>query len=386
MRNLRGSPPVLIDLDGLDALITRLGDRGYSVVGPTAEGGVIDYGQIGRAADLPIGWDDDQQPGRYRATKGGAGPSGGDSWVFGFANAVSSPKRFLYPPREVVVSAIRGPGGDLRFGEPATSRSPLALVGVRSCELNAIAILDRVLIGGDHRDERYGERRRSAFVVAVECEHPGGTCFCSTMSAGPSIDPEDPVAASVVDLILTEIPGQRFVVRQVSDEGHDMVSGLSVATAGDESLALARELVDGARNTMASRLDVSSLHGAMKENPDHQAWDRVALRCLSCTSCTLLCPTCFCVSTAESSNLRGDEASRERVWDSCFSESFSYLHGGSVRVSIRSRYRQWATHKLATWQDQFATSGCVGCGRCITWCPAGIDITEVARSLQGVPP
>jgi ferredoxin len=84
----------------------------------------------------------------------------------------------------------------------------------------------------------------------------------------------------------------------------------------------------------------------------------------------------------DTTDLTGAVSERTRVWDSCFTASFSYVHGGSVRATIRSRYRQWLTHKLATWFDQFGTSGCVGCGRCITWCPVGIDITEEAAAIR----
>jgi Fe-S oxidoreductase len=95
----------------------------------------------------------------------------------------------------------------------------------------------------------------------------------------------------------------------------------------------------------------------------------------------MVCPTCFCTSVEETNDLTGTESSRSRRWDSCFTMDFSYIHGGSVRNSPKSRYRQWMTHKLSTWVDQFGTSGCVGCGRCITWCPVGIDITEEVRAI-----
>ena len=80
--------------------------------------------------------------------------------------------------------------------------------------------------------------------------------------------------------------------------------------------------------------------------------------------------------------LYGARAERWRKWDSCFTLDFSYIHGGSVRTSAAARYRQWLSHKLATWIDQFGSSGCVGCGRCITWCPVGIDITEEVAAIR----
>jgi ferredoxin len=118
---------------------------------------------------------------------------------------------------------------------------------------------------------------------------------------------------------------------------------------------------------------------------DHPRWDDVASRCLTCTNCTLVCPTCFCSTVEDVTDLTGRTAERWRRWDSCFTLGHSYLHGGSVRSTARDRYRQWLTHKLGTWIDQFGHSGCVGCGRCITWCPVGIDITEEVAALGAAP-
>jgi Fe-S-cluster-containing hydrogenase component 2 len=109
----------------------------------------------------------------------------------------------------------------------------------------------------------------------------------------------------------------------------------------------------------------------------------VAERCLTCGNCTMVCPTCFCTTTEDLTDLADGSGQRSQRWASCFETDFSYLHGGSVRVSGESRYRQWITHKLSTWHDQFGSSGCVGCGRCIAWCPTGIDITaEVGRLAE----
>lgn len=114
---------------------------------------------------------------------------------------------------------------------------------------------------------------------------------------------------------------------------------------------------------------------------DSPRWSEIADRCLGCTNCTLVCPTCFCSTVEDTSALDGTAATRSRRWDSCFTMDFSSVHGAPIRASTASRYRQWLTHKFATWHDQFGSSGCVGCGRCITWCPVGIDITTEVRAL-----
>jgi formate hydrogenlyase subunit 6/NADH:ubiquinone oxidoreductase subunit I len=96
----------------------------------------------------------------------------------------------------------------------------------------------------------------------------------------------------------------------------------------------------------------------------------------------MVCPTCFCSTVEDRSNLKGTETTRTRVWDSCFAPEYAHVHGGNTRPSIRARYRQFLTHKMASWFDQFGSAGCVGCGRCMTWCPAGIDPTEVMKNIR----
>ena len=129
-------------------------------------------------------------------------------------------------------------------------------------------------------------------------------------------------------------------------------------------------------------IDTTGIKELLYQNFEHPRWDNVAGRCLTCANCTMVCPTCFCTTVEDVTDVTGDHAERWRRWDSCFTQSFSYIHGGSVRTSAKSRYRQWMTHKLASWIDQFGSSGCVGCGRCITWCPVGIDITEEVRAIR----
>jgi ferredoxin len=253
------------------------------------------------------------------------------------------------------------------------SAEPLAFIGVRACELHAIAIQDRVLIGGAYADPHYGSRRETAFIVAVNCAEPGGTCFCASMNTGPK-------AAGGYDLALTEIVGEgehRFVVEAGSEAGRAVLAELPHRDATPEEVVAGDAIVAGAAARMGRAMpEVEGVPELLRRNLDHPRWDEVAGRCLTCGNCTMVCPTCFCTTVEDVTSLDGTETTRLRHWDSCFTMDFSYLHGGSVRASPRSRYRQWMTHKLSSWWEQFGTSGCVGCGRCITWCPVGIDITE----------
>lgn len=381
----------LIDLTGLQSLLDALVARGYRVVGPTVRGGAVVNAELTSVADLPRGWGDDQAPGSYRLRRRD------DEALFGFAAGAQSAKPVFFPADELLWRGRRtadGAGFEVRAdgtagaGEDGPAgpddRRPTALLGVRSCDLSAVGIHDTVLAGRGFGDAHYAQRREGAFVIAVACSDPGGTCFCVSMGTGPR--PEEGRGAPF-DLSLTELlaPEHRFVVEVGSARGADLLDeiGATAAVAGD--LAAADAVTEQATRRMGRRLDTDGIRDLLYASVDSPRWDDVASRCLACTNCTMVCPTCFCTTVEDVTDLSGESADRHRVWDSCFTAEFSYIHGGTVRESTRSRYRQWMTHKLASWHDQFGASGCVGCGRCVTWCPAAIDITEEAAALRGAP-
>jgi len=164
--------------------------------------------------------------------------------------------------------------------------------------------------------------------------------------------------------------------------GAEILDGVPCKEASSEQLAAAKRVVAKTAAHMGRRMDTTDIKALLYRNYEHPRWDNVAARCLNCANCTMVCPTCFCTTVEDVTDLTGDSTERWRKWDSCFTMDFSYIVGGSVRASALARYRQWMTHKLATWIDQFGTSGCVGCGRCITWCPVAIDITEEVRAIR----
>ena len=247
---------------------------------------------------------------------------------------------------------------------------------MRACELAAIAVQDRVFLGGRYADRDYAARRKDLFLVAVNCHEPGGTCFCASMGTGPS-------ATDGYDLVLTELlEPHRFLADAGSERGEEILAGLGGTEPTEADLGAASGQAKDAAGRMGRELDTGGIADLLRANLEHPRWDEVAERCLTCGNCTLVCPTCFCTAIEDANDLAGDRAERSRVWDSCFSVDYSYIHGGAIRQSPRARYRQWLTHKLGTWHDQFDSSGCVGCGRCITWCPVGIDITEEVAAIR----
>ncbi|MER6185879.1 4Fe-4S dicluster domain-containing protein [Streptomyces sp. NPDC001652] len=358
----------VLDRDGLDALVAALVARGRTVIGPTVRDGAIVLAELSSADDLPFGWGVELEAGHYRLVRRD------DGAAFAHSAGPQSWKSFLHPSRERLWSADRTPEGEVSFTADEPETPSYAFLGVRPCDLRAIAVQDRVLTGGRYADTGYGRRRSRAFLIAAECTEPGATCFCVSTGGGPAAD-------AGYDLALTEVDG-RFLVRVGSEEGAELLEQVPHRIAGPDSESAARAAVDAARDRMGRSLPPVDLRDLMGASLDAERWDDVASRCLTCGNCTMVCPTCFCTTTEEVTDLTGDHTERWQRWDSCFDLDFSYLHGGPVRFSARSRYRQWLTHKLSTWHDQFGTSGCVGCGRCITWCPAGIDITEEVAALD----
>jgi ferredoxin len=319
----------VIEPGALESLVEALRSRGFRVLGPKVRDGAIVYDDLASAADLPIGW-----------------------------------------------AASRTGDGFEVTQEPPPDR-PLALIGVRACELHGIAIQDTVFLGGPHTDDEYAARRKDAFVVAVNCFEPAGTCFCVSMGTGPR-------AESGYDLALTEVMDgpHRLVAEAGSDRGAAVLAELPRRAATAADLEAAGRAVAGAAERMGRSVDTDDLPGLLSRNLEHPRWDDVADRCLTCGNCTLVCPTCFCSGVEDHTDLTGQHAERVRVWDSCFGVEHSYMHGGPIRSTGRSRYRQWLTHKFGTWHEQFGSSGCIGCGRCITWCPVGIDVTEELAAIR----
>jgi ferredoxin len=355
---------------GLDELVGALRRRGFTVIGPAVQSQAIVLRELQPGDELPVGWTDEQDGGRYRLRRSG------DEAVFSYNAGPHSWKNTLFPPTLPLWRARKSEDGALALEQPSRPRR-YAFLGVRSCDLHAIAIQDRIFIHDRFVDRDYEARRRDTFIVAVNCARAGGTCFCVSMGTGPK-------ATAGFDLALTELlEGEhRFLCEVGSERGGEVLAELPHRPAAAEDERAAADVVARTAGSMGRTLDTRGIKELLYENADHPRWDDVAQRCLTCGNCTLVCPTCFCSSVEDVTDLAGSETTRTRRWDSCFTLDHSYIHGGSIRESNRARYRQWMTHKLASWIDQFGSSGCVGCGRCITWCPVAIDITEETAAIR----
>ncbi len=358
----------------LQTLFDLLHADGRKVIGPTVAGGAIVCEEIASADLLPRGVGDEQAPGRYRLTRRQ------DERVFGHVVGPTSWKRYTYPPR-VPMSRARDDGRAVVTFHPVAPEAPkLAFLGVRACELAALAIQDRVFLGGPYIETDFQQRRKAALVIAVQCTTSASTCFCTSMGSGPEIK-----AGAGHDLALTELE-DGFVLEAGTPAGAELLGRLPVSAANMEQSVAAVQAVAATRTRIGQPLQTAGLRDRLLAQMDHPRWAEVASRCISCGNCTLACPTCFCTSVERATDLAGQEAVNERVWDSCFSPGFAKVAGGDFRSQPRHRYRQWLTHKFASWWDQFGSSGCTGCGRCITFCPVGIDVREELKVIAPAQP
>jgi NAD(P)H-flavin reductase len=362
--------PVMLPRAELGRLIDALRATGRQVWGPVVRDGALAVGEIDDPSDLAAGVAVSLAPGRAKLTT----TSGEQT----FAHQAGPPwKAVLFPPRVDSLRASRDPDGTVAFGAVPVAVRPVALLGLRACDLAAIAIQDRVLADGPVRDTDYASRRAGAFLVTVQCTAAALTCFCGSTGTGPEAGPGS-------DLVLTEMD-EGFIVRSGSPAGAELLDGLRLAAAPPDLVGRAGMAVEDVRRATAGQLPAGDLAGRLVANPEHPRWAAVAERCLSCTNCTLVCPTCFCTGATQRTDLDGRVSIVEREWQSCFGGDYARVAGWDVRSGTRERYRQWLTHKFGTWWEQFGSTGCVGCGRCIAWCPVGIDVREELIAIAGGP-
>ena len=345
-------------------LIRNLRDRGYTVVGPSLSEGVVRLMELTGPADLATGVVDVQAPGSY--TLGRESPL-----IFSSVNGPDSPKRDLHPA-EVELSKLVESGDGIEFVSAFQPGRRYAFLGIRPCDLKAVEVMDRTMLAPGFEDHVYSALRSDSIFIVVNCTRAGENCFCVSMGTGPGVE-------SGYDVAITELPEKLLI--DVPERSTALFQGIELKPATEAELQTASEMVQRAREQMGRRIaerDPSKRMYAVMDSPE---WGKVAERCLACGNCTMVCPTCFCNTIIDRTDLRDGSVSRVRVWDSCLSRDFVYSAGGNPRVQRMARYRQFVMHKFAYWPDEFGIYGCVGCGRCITWCPVGIDITETVNGV-----
>ncbi len=357
----------LLPRGDLQRLLDALRREYNRVIGPRVRDGAIVFDEIEKVSQMPVGIREEQAPGRYRLHDSGDGRS------FGWANGPQALKPLTFAPRDVVWRATRNDQGEMRFTETLPETQTAAVIGVRGCDLSAMHLQDQHFGYREYPDHYYNRRRRALFLVAVDCANPAATCFCHSTGDGPT-------ASSGFDISLTEIDAG-FLARAKSQRGQELLDSLALTAPDAAHVEEARRQGEAAVAAQQRALPSRNLKQDLFARLDHARWKAVGERCLSCGNCTSVCPTCFCHSEGDAADISGQQVEHFRQWDSCFTDGHSYIHGWVVRGATHLRYRQWLVHKLGSWHDQYGRSGCVGCGRCIAWCPVGIDLTEEVHAL-----
>ena len=361
--------------DRFQSLLDTLTAAGYDIVGPMVRDHAVVFDTLNKVEQMPRGITDEQAPGHYRLHQADDGPAA--ERYFDWTTGPQALMPMTFVPRETLWKSRRQADGSLQFQSVEAEVQPTAVIGIRACDLAALAIQDQHFLQGEYPDPHYRGRRESLFLVAVNCMRSVETCFCNATGDGPK-------AHYGYDLALSELD-EGFVIDAHTDRGREIVDQLDINEATADQIERAESGIESAASMQERRLPTGSIPAMLQAGVEHPHWQDLNERCLTCGNCTAVCPTCFCQTHVDEISLDGKEASHARQWESCFNPDHSYIHGIVIREERPQRYRQWLTHKFGTWVEQFGRSGCVGCGRCIAWCPVGIDVTEELDALSKPP-
>lgn len=318
----------------------------FSLIGPVKADGLTEFRQINSSDELNMG---------YHSTM------------------LSPGKAYLYRPREELFSFSFGNSIEIREA-PADAEQRI-LVGVHSCDTNAILYLDRVFLG-QFRDPIYEARRNNTMIISLNCERVTGNCFCPSVGAGPFLK-----SVNGYDMLLTDF-GDDYLVELKSERARGLFNVDDIKKSGAEEFKVKEEKERAALQKFTKTINMDGLDSVLRKGSEHPVWRTTAEElCLSCTNCVMVCPTCFCYDVVDEIAVDKKTVRRYRQWDACQDAKFAEVHGGNFRARRSARLRQFVTHKLGQ-TFQFGVFGTVGCGRCITWCPTGIDLTEMAKEVQ----
>jgi sulfhydrogenase subunit beta (sulfur reductase) len=292
-----------------------------------------------------------------------------------YCSTMLSPRQFIYPSRQALFQ-MNQKTGRCQTIMPERNKKKL-IFAIHPCDMHAISILDRIF-SGDFKDAYYKKQRQSSITIVLNCSRACDSGFCSSMATGPFLQLQDGF-----DVVLTAMT-DNYLIEFGSKKGKEIVEkAKKLRRAAKENFAEKKQIEEQAKKSFTKQLDTKNLPELLMRNPEHQVYKQTAdAKCLGCTNCTMVCPTCYCYNIEDSTDFDLKSTTRSRYWDSCQELNFAKVHEGNFRSSRQARLRQFVTHKLATWVEQYGCFGCVGCGRCMTWCPTGIDLTEIAKEIQ----
>jgi formate hydrogenlyase subunit 6/NADH:ubiquinone oxidoreductase subunit I len=322
---------------------------GNSVIAPVDEDGVVLFRPITSAEQAVVE------------------PSGKTRW---------SPKEFLFPRSEALYR-YDYTGGTVQLEDPPLPEKPQVLFAVRSCDSAGLVRLDEIFLSGTV-DRLYAARRESTTVVTAACAAADPECFCTAVGYSPVGE-----EGSDVQLVPLE---NGWLLRVLTDKGGELVGdpgdGWARATAEDGNR------IPDLEKEVAGQIERSPVNRewsqVLEDGFEHGAWDRLAQHCLGCSVCAYVCPSCSCFDMNHEGNAWCGEQCRS--WDACTFPLFTHhASGHNPRETKQERYRQRVLHKFAFKEDGDQPFRCVGCGRCVSLCPAGLDIVNtVAAAVDAI--
>ncbi|WP_100641648.1 4Fe-4S dicluster domain-containing protein [Alteromonas facilis] len=351
----------------LEHLLNVLKTLGYSTIAPQVKQDAIVFDFIEGVEQLPWGVEQETAPGRYQLHHTDK------QRCFSWNTGPQLFKPWLFQPTQTLWTGVETEHG-ITFKPAQQDVQKLAFIGARSCDIAALYLHDQHFIHGPYADEHYARQRSQICIVAVNCSQSTQTCFCTSTGDGPE-------ATYGYDVLLDELE-EGYLISAKSPTGNEIIEKLATQQAKQTHLSMAQQQLANAANQQRQMPTSEDLQKLTQHLSDDQ-WDKIAERCLACGNCTSVCPTCFCSKQESETDVETGEHGQVRYWDSCFSEQHAYISGKPIRTAISQHYRQWVLHKLANWQVQYGRSGCVGCGRCIDWCPAAIDLVEEVNLMLG---
>lgn len=349
-------------ISDLEKLMRIIRERfGATVLGYKVESGRVVWGELRGIEDLPLGVEDLVGAGFYRLNPGEF-----------FRHSHFSPKNYLHPSQQALIAET----ANLELSSlPEQGYARTVFFGIKPCDLKAISVLDALLLG---KHPIYTARRRSVVAIVVEeCTMPNKNCFCGAVASGPS-------ASSGFDIAYTRLGAETVVFRAGSGVGIDLLNRLGLEPAGADLTSRYWEAMSRALEETRSRLHLNENYreALLKTASDERLWEVLSEKCLGCGNCNYVCPTCFC--TELDYVVEGEVAVKLAKWTGCLLYSYGLVAGGHFRPKLFMRYRHFVLHKFVFYEKQVGRAGCVGCGRCITWCPVGLDLrTTILRALRG---
>ncbi len=297
----------------------------------------------------------------------------GDEPFFAYLNSKNAPKNVFFPHTETMMKYTRTPQG-MVFSSEVNKADQSVWFGVRPCDAHSFVVLDKLFDQEKYRDQYYIAKRQNTTVITLACvEPPYATCFCT------SVDGE-PVSSEGADILLTDI-GDDYLVEFVTEKGAKLAGYFGDTKADAEAEAKKNELAAKAKEAIKSKIPAHEVKPILDKNFDHPFWDTIHAKCLACGTCTYLCPTCHCFDISD--EVMGSDGIRLRSWDSCMFPLFTKeTSGHNPRPSQKERWRQRTMHKFKYYIDMFNTIGCVGCGRCVMYCPVNLDIRKVVEDIS----